>query len=80
LDRAKQEIPTQFQTVALEAIAISFMANGMAFKGWKHALAFHRKYTEDAEAFAQQVLAFVQELCPELVIQPTITFKAKDAA
>src|SRR5262249_27189612 len=47
LDRAKQEIPTSFQTVALEGIAISFMANGMAFNGWKPALAFHRKYAQD---------------------------------
>jgi hypothetical protein len=74
LNRAKQEIPTQFQTVALEAIAFSFMATGMAFKDWRQALVFLR-HAQGAGTFAQQVLSFVEELCPELVIEATITAK-----
>jgi hypothetical protein len=74
LNRAKQEIPTQFQTVALEAIAMSFMSTGMAFKDWRQALVFLR-HTQGAGTFAQQVLSFVEELCPEVVIEATITAK-----
>jgi hypothetical protein len=75
LNRAKQEIPTQFQTVALEAIAMSFMSTGMAFKDWRQALAFARKHSQDATTFAQKALSFVEELCPEVVIEATITAK-----
>jgi hypothetical protein len=74
LDRAKEEIPTQFQTVALEAISISYMATGTAFKDLRQALVFLR-HTQDAATFAQQVLSLVEELCPELVIDATITVK-----
>jgi hypothetical protein len=76
LNRAKQEIPTQFQTVALEAIAISFMATGIAFKDWKPAVRFARQHTDDPLKFAQEVLSFVEELCPELAIEATIIAKA----
>jgi hypothetical protein len=72
LDLAKQAVPTQYQTVALEAIAQEYMATGIAFKDWRQALAFHRKHTQDAASFAQKVSMFLQELCPELVVETTI--------
>jgi hypothetical protein len=72
LDEEKKAIPTQYQTVALEAIAQAYMATGIAFKDWRQALAFYRKSTQDAASFAQKVLMFLQELCPELVIETTI--------
>src|SRR6266536_2279147 len=75
LDLANKEVPTEFQTVALEAIAVSFMATGIAFKDWRQALRFARKYTQDPAALAHQALTLVEELCPELVIEATITVK-----
>ena len=78
LDLAKKEVPTEFQTVALEAIAVSFMATGIAFKDWRQALRFARKYTQDPAALAHQALTLVEELCPELVIEATITVKGAD--
>ncbi len=41
----------------------------------KQALTYARKHAHDPSAFAQQVLAFIEELCPELVIEATITVK-----
>ena len=73
LNLAKEAVPTQFQTVALEAIAQAYMATGIAFNDWRQALAFDRKHTQDAVAFAQQVSMHLQELCPELMIETTIT-------
>jgi predicted RecB family endonuclease len=72
LDEEKKAIPTQYQTVALEAIAQAYMATGIAFKDWKLALAWDRKATQDAASFAQKVLVYLQVLCPELVIETTI--------
>jgi len=34
-----------------------------------------RKHAYDPSTFAQQVLAFIEELCPELVIEATISVK-----
>jgi len=34
-----------------------------------------RKHAYDPSTFAQQVLAFIEELCPELVIEAKITVK-----
>jgi hypothetical protein len=48
------------------------MATGIAFKDSRQALAFDRKATQDAASFAQKVSMFLQELCPELVIETTI--------
>jgi hypothetical protein len=72
LDEAKKAVSTQYQTVALEAIAQAYMATGIAFKDWRLALAFDRKRTQDAASFAQEVLMFLEKLCPELVIETTI--------
>jgi hypothetical protein len=72
LDEAKKAASTEHQTVALEAIAQAYMATGIAFKDWRQALAFDRKATQDAASFAQKVSMFLQELCPELVIETTI--------
>ena len=72
LDLAKQAVSTQYQTVALEAIAQSYMANGIAFKNWRQGLTFERKRTQDPAMFAQEVSMFLQELCPELTLKTTI--------
>ena len=72
LDEAKKAVSTEHQTVALEAIAQAYMATGIAFKDWRVALAYDRKATQDVASFAQKVLMFLEELCPELVIETTI--------
>jgi hypothetical protein len=72
LDLAKDAVSTEHQTVALEAIAQAYMASGIAFKNWRQALAFDQKHYQDPPKFAQEVLIFLQELCPELVIETTI--------
>lgn len=72
LDEAKKAVSTVHQTVALEAIAQAYMATGIAFEDWRLALAWDRKATQDAASFAQKVLMFLEELCPELVIETTI--------
>jgi hypothetical protein len=72
LEVAKEAVGTQCQTVALVAIARAFTTTGITFKDWKQALAFDRKYTHDVATFAQQALTFLQELCPELVIETAI--------
>jgi hypothetical protein len=69
---AKKAASTQYQTVALEAIAQSYMASGIAFKNWRQALIFHRKQTQDPAMFAQEVSMFLQEICPELMLKMTI--------
>ena len=73
LDLAKKEVSTKYQTVALEVIAQSYMATGIAFKDWRLALTFQRAHTHDAAMFAKQISTFLQELCPELVLETTIT-------
>lgn len=73
LDLAKEAVGTQCQTVALEAIARAHIGTGIAFQDWRQALAFQRKHTQDPTAFAHQVLTFLQELCPELGLEFTIT-------
>jgi hypothetical protein len=72
LAEAAKKTGSDVKTVALEAIAQAYMATGIAFKDWSQALAFARKSTPDAASFAQKVLMFLQELCPELVIETTI--------
>ena len=72
LAEAAKKTGSDVKTVALEAIAEAYMATGIAFKDWRQALAFYRKATQDAASFAQQVSMFLQELCPELVIETTI--------
>ena len=72
LDLAKKQVSTRYQTVALEAIAQSYMANGIAFKNWRQALIFQRKQTQDPAMLAQEVSMFLQELCPELTLKTTI--------
>jgi hypothetical protein len=72
LDLAKEAVGTQCQTAALMAIARAFTSTGIAFKDWRQALAFERKYRHDAATFAKEVLMFLQELFPELVLETTI--------
>jgi hypothetical protein len=72
LDLAKKAVSTQYQTVALEAIAQSYMATGISFKNWRQALIFQCKQTQDPATFAQEVSMFLQELCPELTLKTTI--------
>jgi hypothetical protein len=72
LNEAMKKTGSEVKTVALEAICQSYMATGIAFKDWRQALAFDRKSTQDAASFAQKVLMFLEELCPELVIETTI--------
>ena len=73
LDLAKEAVSTRVDTVALEAIAQAYMATGIAFKDWRQALAFHHKHAQDVATFAEQVSMFLEELCPELVLETTIT-------
>ena len=75
LNLAKETVPTEFQTVALEAICQNYLGAGLQFKDWKQALLYARKHAQDSSMFAQQVLAFVEEFCPELVIEATISVK-----
>jgi Reverse transcriptase (RNA-dependent DNA polymerase) len=72
VDLAKKAVSTDYQTVALEAIAQSYMATGIAFKDWRQALAFDRKRYQDPAKFAQEVLIFLQGLCPELALEDVI--------
>jgi Reverse transcriptase (RNA-dependent DNA polymerase) len=72
LDEEMKKTGSEVKTVALEAICQSYMATGIAFKDWRLALAFDRKGTQDAASFVQKVLMFLEELCPELVIETTI--------
>jgi len=60
------------KTVALEAMAQSYMATGIAFKDWRLALTWERKRYQDPAKFAQDVLNFLQKLCPGLVLDTTI--------
>ncbi len=39
----------------------------------KQALTHARKHAHDLSAFAQQVLAFIEELCPNLIIETKAT-------
>jgi hypothetical protein len=73
LDLAKKAAQTQYQTVALELIAQSYMATGISFKNWRQGLIFQCKQAQDPAMFAQEVLMFLQEICPELTLKTTIT-------
>jgi hypothetical protein len=75
LNRVKETAPTKFPAVALEYICLDYFSAGIRFQNWKQALTYDRKHTSDPATFAQQVLAFVEELCPELVIEGTIAVK-----
>jgi len=66
LEKAKAEVNTEVNTVALEAIAQSYMGSGISFTDWKPALSYARKHSDDPGAFASDVLELVQKLCPEL--------------
>jgi hypothetical protein len=75
LSLAKETVPTEFQTVALETICQNYLGAGLQFKDWKQALTYARKHTDDESTFAQQAMAFIEELCPDLVIEATVTVK-----
>jgi hypothetical protein len=75
LSLAKEAVSTKFQTVALEAIAQNYLGAGIQFKDWKQALLYARKHAHEPSIFVEQALAFVQELCPDLVIEAKITVK-----
>ena len=65
LEKAKQVIPTQVQTVALEGICQEYMGAGISFSDWRQALAYASKHTDDPFAFIQQVITKVESLCPQ---------------
>jgi hypothetical protein len=75
LNLVKETASTEVQTVALEYICQNYLGAGLQFKNWKQALLHARKHSHDPSMFAQQVLAFVKELCPDLVIEAKITVK-----
>jgi hypothetical protein len=75
LDLAKEMVPTKHQTVALEAICQHFMGSGLAFTDWKDALRHARHQAKDKAAFVLQALGFIEELCPDLLIDGKITVK-----
>jgi hypothetical protein len=75
LNLVKETASTEFQTVALEYICQNYLGGGLQFKNWNQALLHARKHTHDPSMFAQQVLAFIEELCPDLVVEATITAK-----
>ena len=75
LNHVRATASTKFQTVALEYICQNYLGGGLQFKDWKQALLYARKRAHDPSTFAQQVLAFIEELCPDLVIEAKITMK-----
>ena len=75
LNLVKETVPTEFQTVALEYICQNYLGAGIQFKDWKQALLYAQKHAQDSSMFVQQALAFIEELCPDLVIESKITVK-----
>ena len=75
LNLVMETVPTKFKTVALEYICQSYLGGGLAFSDWKQALTYARKHAHDPSTFAQQVLALIEELCPNLAIEATISVK-----
>ena len=75
LARAKKSTGTRFDTVALEAIAQSYMGMGLVFKNYDQALSYAMKQTHDPLTLAHKVIGCLRELFPELVIQANITTK-----
>jgi len=71
IDKAQKETGTDVKSVALEAIAQNYMGSGISFADWRQALAFARKHM-DTTKFATEVIAEVEKLCPELVINCAI--------
>ena len=47
---AAATVPTEFQTVALEAICQNYLGAGLQFKDWKQALLYARKHAHDTNA------------------------------
>ena len=76
LDCIKEESGTKYQTVALEYLAQSYLGHGIAFKDWRRGLIWARKQSDDPLLLAEQVSAFLSELCLELQIKAAITLKA----
>ena len=64
LNLAEETAGTKFQTVALEYICQNYLGAGLQFSDWQQALTYARKHAHDPSTFAQQVLAFIEELCP----------------
>ncbi|HEX9323365.1 MAG TPA: reverse transcriptase domain-containing protein [Xanthobacteraceae bacterium] len=76
LNHVKETAPTKFEAVALEYICQNYLGAGIQFQNSKQALAYECKKAHDSSTFAQKVLAFIQELCPGLVIEATITARS----
>jgi hypothetical protein len=76
LNHMKETAPTKFPAVALEYICQNYLGAGIQFQNWNQALTFARKRAHDPSIFAQQVLAFIEELCPDLAIEAKITVKS----
>src|SRR6266487_3701516 len=65
LNLAEETASTKCQTVALEYICQNYLGAGLQFQDWKQGLTYACKHAHDPSTFAQQVLAFIEELCPE---------------
>jgi hypothetical protein len=75
LNHMKETVPTKYPEVALEYICQNYLGAGFQFQNWKQALTHARKHAPNSLTLAQQVLTFLKELCPELVIEATIAVK-----
>ncbi len=75
IDTAMKQVPTAVKTVALEAIAQSYMGTGIAFKKWQDALTYAAKHASDKPMFVGEVVGMLETLCPELMISVAITQK-----
>jgi hypothetical protein len=75
--KAMQAVGSETRTVGLEAIAQEYLGSGIKFADWKQALSYSRKHSDQPEIFVQDVITFLEEQCPELVI--TAQIESKDA-
>lgn len=76
IKEAMKQVPTEAKTVALEAIAQSYMGTGIAFKKWQDALTYFAKHSSAKMSFAQDVIEHLEKVCPEIVINADVEEKS----
>lgn len=76
LDLAKEQVSTNYQTVALEAIAQAYMATGIVFKKWEEALTYHAKHSDNHSIFVENVIERLEQLFPELKISANVEVRS----
>ncbi len=80
IEKVKEESGTSDDSVALEYLAQDYLGAGVQFKGWDQALTYARKHSDDPALFYQTIVTRLDELCPELIADTTITLKASAPA